>query len=266
MAKARASLAGVTVSLGVMNFDVDLVPATRAKADKRAADNVSLKRCCPTCTTGTPIKQLLFCEHKHGPFPQNELAYAVETDKGLRKVTDDEATSVKAPTVEVKSVAFSVFPAGQVTSVTMPSGNVYRMRLPAKASKATKQAYALTLALVTDESLAFVAELVVKGATKLYRGVARDGMITLTELYRPSLFHEPDGADVACDEALVDVGRAMVAEMVADFDPEAWDSAAEARLVALQAAADAGETPPVPTEFQAATAAAEDLLSLLQAA
>lgn len=268
MARPRASLAGVTVSFGVVNFVVDLVPATRAKADKRAADNVSLKRCCPECKgkQATPIRQKLFCEMGHGPFPQNELAYAVETENGLRKVDDQAVSEVKSSTVEVKAVAFSVFPAEQVEAATMPSGNVYRMRVPAKATKATKQGYGLMVHLVNDPSLAFVAELVVKGATQLYRGIYRDGMLTLTELYRPSLFHEPEDVYTEVPEALVKAGRAMLNEMVGEFDPAEWDSAAERRLVALQAAADAGEDPPEPTEFEVATAAAEDLLSLLRQA
>lgn len=263
--KARASLAGVTVSFGVVNFVVDLVPATRAKADKRSAESVALLRACPTCTEGVAVKQTLVCEKGHGPLPQSTLAQAVMVDGELRKLNPAEAEKLKTPEVEAKTVSFSVFPADQVEAVTMPSGNVYRMRLPRKAPEATVKAYGLMLELVGDAGVAFLAELVVKGVSKLYRGVSRDGMVTLTELVRPSMFYEPDGADVTVDERMVAAGRAMVAEMVTDFDPDGWESAAATRVEALVEAARAGKVGEVAEpEFQAATAAAEDLLDLLQ--
>lgn len=265
--KVRASLAGVTVSCGVISFDADLVPATKAKADKRAANSTALTRVCPTCTEGTKIKQRLICEHGHGPFPQTELEFATEVDGVLMKVDPDEVAEAKVPPVDAKTVSFSVFPAAQVEAVTLPSGNVYRLRLGAKPSRATMQAYALLRELVAAPDRAFLAELVVKGVSKLYRGIARDGMITLTELYRPSLFHVPDGADVEVDERTVGVGATVVAEMLQDFDPDAWESAAEARLAALQAAASKGSEATEVTEDAAkATEIALRLLALLSEA
>jgi non-homologous end joining protein Ku len=264
--KVRASLTGVTVSCGVISFDVDLVPATRAKADKRAANSPSLTRVCPSCEDPVRIKQVLRCESGHGPLSQNDLQYATTVDDVLVKVDPDEVATASVPTVEARSVAFSVFRAVDVEQATLPSGNVYRMRLPAKPSKATLQAYALMRDLVADTDLAFLAELVIKGVSKLYRGIARDGMITLTELYRPSLFHAPDGADVETNGSMTVAARAMVAEMVATFDPSEWESAAERRLQALQAAAEAGEDVEEPTMVPPATVAAEDLLALLRSA
>lgn len=270
--KVRATLSGVTVSCEVISFDVDLVPATRAKADKRAANSVapSVVRICPTCEEPTRIKQLLVCDHPqhhHGPFTSDELGHATEVDGELVKFTPEDVPKAKTPTVDAKSVAFSVFPASEVERATLPSGNIYRMRLPAKATKSTLQAYALMRELVADSDLAFIAELVVKGVSKLYRASARgDGMITLAELMRPSLFHEPDGADATCDERTVAAGRKMVAAMVAPFDPTEWESAAEERLKALQAAVAAGVSPEPPTAVQPASAAAEDLLDLLRSA
>lgn len=265
MAKVRASLAGVTVSCGVISFDVDLVPATKAKVDKDAANSTTLKRVCPKCADPTRMKQWLMCENGHGPISQSELDYAVEVDGDLHKVDEAEMEALKDPVVEAKTVAFSIFPADQVEATTLPSGNVYRLRLPAKPSAATVSAYALLLDLVADASLAFLAELVVKGVSKLYRGVARDGMITLTELYRPSLFHPADGADVACDARLVEAGRAMIAGMVADFDPAGWESAAESRLQALREAAAKNE--PI-VEFVAPpqSVSADEVLELLRLA
>lgn len=265
--KVRASLTGVTVSCGVISLDVDLVPATRAKADKRAANSTALTRVCPTCTEGAKIKQLLICENGHGPFAQGDLHHATEVDGVLKKVDPDEVAEAQVPTVDAKSVIFSVFPAAQVEAATLPSGNVYRMRLGAKPSRATMQAYGLLRELVADSELAFISELVVKGVSKLYRGIARDGMITLTELYRPSLFHSPEQVDAVVDEAMATVGRSMVAETVQDFDPAAWESAAEARLAALQAAASAGTEPEEVNEDAAkATEIALRLLDLLSEA
>lgn len=263
--KVRASLVGVTVSCGVISFDVDLVPATKKNADKRAANSPSLTRVCPHCVDATRIKQTLRCENGHGPLSQNDLEYATAGDDGLVKVDPGEVEEAKVPVVEARTVAFSVFPASDVERATMPSGNIYRMRLPAKPSKATLQAYALMLDLVADTDLAFLAELVVKGVSKLYRGIARDGMITLTELLRPSLFHAPDGAEVVRSDSLETAARAMVAEMVATFDPTEWESAAERRLQALQAAA-ANDEAHQPEVVPPATAAAEDLLELLRQA
>jgi non-homologous end joining protein Ku len=262
--KVRASLTGVTVSCGVISFDVDLVPATKAKADKRAANSPSLTRICPHCVDPARIQQKLFCENGHGPLSQNDLEHATTVDDVLVRVDPDDVAEAAVPTVEARSVAFSVFRSADVERATLPSGNIYRMRLPAKPSKATRQAYALMLDLVADADLAFIAELVIKGVSKLYRGVARDGMITLTELMRPSLFHAPDGVDVEFQPALAVAARTMIDEMVSTFDPDEWESAAESRLRALQAAAEAGaaEELVVPP----ATAAAEDLLTLLRRA
>lgn len=262
--KVRASLAGVTVSCGVISFDVDLVPASKKNADKRAANSPSLTRVCPQCVDAIRIKQVLMCEEGHGPLSQNDLEYATTVDDELVRVDPDEVAEAKIPTVDARSVAFAVFRADEVERATLPSGNIYRMRLPAKPSRATLQAYALMLDLVADTDLAFLAELVIKGVSKLYRGIARDGMITLTELLRPSLFHEPDGADVENNGSMTAAARAMIAEMVTTFDPTEWESAAERRLQALQAAAEAGEDAKEPTTVPPATAAAEDLLTLLR--
>jgi non-homologous end joining protein Ku len=264
--KVRASLTGVTVSCGVISFDVDLVPATRKNEDKRAANSTSLSRACPLCEDAVPVKSQLVCENGHGPIAQNELHHATLIDDVLVKVDEDEVAKAKVPVVEARTVAFSVFRAADVDQATMPSGNIYRMRLPAKASRATTQAYALMLDLLADADLAFLAELVVKGVSKLYRGIVRDGMITLTELLRPSLFHVPDGVEVPGGGAMAAVGRAMVMEMVGTFDPAEWESAAEERLKALQAAAEAGSDVEVPFTAPPMTAAAEDLLERLRRA
>jgi uncharacterized protein YlaI len=261
--KVRATLTGVTVSCGVISFDVDLVPATRAKADKRAANSPSLTRVCPRCEDPVQIKQILQCEVGHGPFSSADLSYATTVDGTLVKVDPDEVAAAAVPVVEARSVAFSVFRSADVERTTLPSGNVYRMRLPVKPPKATLQAYALMLDLVADTDLAFLAELVVKGVSKLYRGIARDGMITLTELYRPSLFHAADGTEVACGAQMISMGRAMVAEAIETFDPEAWESGAERRLQALQAAA-AGDVVEEPAAVPSVTATAENLLALLR--
>lgn len=264
--KVRASLTGVTVSCGVISFDVDLVPATRKNEDKRAANSTALTRACPECVGAVPVKSVLTCENGHGPLVQNELHHATSVDGVLLKVDAEEVAKAKVPTVEARTVAFSVFRAADVDRATMPSGNIYRMRLPTKASKATTQAYSLMLDLLADPDLAFLAELVVKGVSKLYRGIVRDGMITLTELMRPSLFHAPDGVEVPDGGAMAEVGRAMVMEMVGTFDPAEWESAAEERLKALQAAAEAGQEVEVPFTAPPMTAAAEDLLERLRRA
>jgi non-homologous end joining protein Ku len=264
--KVRASLTGVTVSCGVISFDVDLVPATRKNEDKRAANSVALSRCCPQCEDAVAVKSQLTCENGHGPLAQNELHYATAIDGALVKVSMDEVQAAKTPAVDARTVQFSVFRAAEVEQATLPSGNIYRMRMPAKASKATTQAYALMLDLLADTDLAFLAELVVKGVGKLYRGIVRDGMITLTEMIRPSLFHVPEGVDVPDDSPMAAAGRAMVMEMVGTFDPADWESAAEERLKALQAAAEAGSAVGLPLTAPAMTAAAEDLLERLRQA
>jgi non-homologous end joining protein Ku len=265
-AKVRASLTGVTVSCGVISFDVDLVPATRKNEDKRAANSVALSRCCPQCEGAVAVRSELKCENGHGPLVQNELHYATAIDGVLLKVDAEEVKAAKAPVVDAKTVEFSVFRAAEVEAATLPSGNIYRMRLPAKASKATTQAYSLMLDLLADTDLAFLAELVVKGVSKLYRGIVRDGMLTLTELMRPSLFHVPDGVDVPADSPMAAAGRAMVMEMVGTFDPAEWESAAEQRLAALQAAAEADNDIEAPVMTPPMTAAAEDLLERLRRA
>lgn len=257
MAKTRATASNVTVSLGLVSFPVDLVPATRSKATK--ADDVSTKMVCPTCAPNelNTVEQRYHCSThaEHGPFAPGDVARALVVGGELRPVEPGQLQEV-AGSAPSGVADLTVYPAGQVEEHTMPSGNIYRLR-----AKGSPGHYGLMLELVADRNVAFLTEVTNKGATKLYRLIARHGALVLVELVRPSEFHEPEPVEVVLDEKLLPAGRALVESMLDEFDPANFADLRKTRLVAL--AAQVAPEIEVPAERPAVSVAA-DLMELLR--
>lgn len=230
MALTKATASDVTVSLGLVSFPVDLVPATRSKSTK--STEASTKMVCPTCAPKTlnPLQQRYVCsgDASHGPFGKGDAVTALVVDGVLHLPTRGlVAEAVEAQGVR-GNIELTVYPAVQVEAHTMPSGNIYRLR-----PRANPEHYALVLELAGDRDVAFLGEVTLKGVTKLYRVVTRDGGLVLTELVRPSEFHVPEPVDVAFDPKLLAPGRLLVESLVEDFDPGAFADRRKERLAAL---------------------------------
>jgi non-homologous end joining protein Ku len=242
---SRATLVDVTVSLGVISFQVDMIAAQRSKKNA-ASETTKFKNVCPTCVSAVPLKQEYWCEHRHGPFGAKDADKAVAEGTVLTKVTPEAIETAKKPAVDTRTVDLHVFPAAPIETSTLPGGGQYRLR-PKRNTKGAKynagelQQYELLVNLVANGELAFVAEVVVKGVSNLYRCVAQDGMLTLIGLIRPddvvvrSFLDMPDPPEVP--ERLLVTGQRMVEEMTEQFDPTAWSDGAQLRLKELREAA-----------------------------
>jgi non-homologous end joining protein Ku len=258
MAAARPTASNVTVSFGLISFPVDLVPATRSKSTK--AESVSKKTVCPTCTEPNPVSQVYKCEKGHGPFAKGDTKTALQIDGALHWPKPEQLAELAVADGVRGVVALTVHPAEQVEAHTMPAGNIYRLR-----PRDNVEHYALVLALVEDAKVAFLCEVTNKGATKLYRALARDGLLVLAELVRPSEFHQPDTApDISFDPKLLATGRMLVETLVEEFDPATFADKRKARLVAM-----AGDVPADENDDRtdrAAVQAAADLTELIRQA
>lgn len=222
----RAVLKGVVISFGIINAMVDLVPVQQSKAT-RARSNISTTNLCPTCEGDVPLVHQMACPHGHGAFSSDDARKGVTVEGVLTPTTTEAVAEAREATVKAKTADLSVFKADQVETATMPSGNMFRLRSGPTAT------YGLLLKLVDDRSLAFVCEMVVKGKTCLYRAVAQNGTIVLTELVRPErmLPHEP--VDVDVDERVLANARRLAQVMVEEFVPADWADERQARLAEL---------------------------------
>lgn len=247
MARTRATASNVTVSLGLVSFPVDVVPATRSKASE-----VSTKMVCPLCAPDklSAVEQRYHCSHDsaHGPFTQGELSRALVVGGEMRPVTAEDLAEING--ARSTGVELTVHPAVQVEAHTMPSGNIYRLR-----PKGAADHYGLMLELVRDTGVAFLAEFTNKGASRLYRLVARHDVLVLTELVRPSEFHEPEPVEARCDGRLLPTARMLVDSLLDEFDPESFVDRRRERLVAL--AAECAPVEELPVKRPAASVADE---------
>jgi hypothetical protein len=253
----RAVLSGVTVSFGIIMARVDLVPVQASKAT-RAKSNISTTNLCPTCEGDVPLKSQLWCEHNHGPFSTNDARKAVTVDGELKATTAEAVAEAKAPSIPEKTAMLSVFRAEPVETATMPSGNMFRLRTEPSMT------YSLLLKLVGDRSLAFVCEMVVKGKTCMYRAIAHDGTIVLTELVRPERMNPYEPAQVGeVDEQVLANARRLATVMVEEFVPANWADERQARLEGLGGSEPAPVNEERDSDVKAATA---DLVAMLEAA
>ena len=248
----RAFASGVSLTLfGTTTILVDLLPA------RRSDSTADTKLVCPSCEDGVKLDQQYACSAnpKHGPFTNSDAHRAIAIDGMLRKVTTEELEALKAPTTPNGEAEFSVFQAAEVEAQTMPSGSVYRAR-----PKSNAKIYHMLVDLVSDRSLAFIAELTLRGSQKLYRLVARDGLLTLVELIRPGEFHDIEVAGAEYDAALlVELtkfikGSGDYAGILGEFNGDAWRNVHRERAEAL---AEAKRDPNSPTPETIEVAARE---------
>lgn len=185
----RAIASDVSLQIfGTVFLPVDIVSARRS-------DEIKKEMVCPTCSEAHKLSQRYHCteNEEHGPFTSKNAHRAILVDGQLKKLTESEIEELTRPELPAGTAVVRVFPAADVERETMPGGSIYRIR-----PRVGAEAYALIVELVEstairkDNRLAFCCELTVRNVTKLYRIIARDGILTLVELIRPGEFHEMD--------------------------------------------------------------------------
>ncbi len=180
---SSATAAGVTVSLGLINFQVS-VHSTVGEDTGSTLSNV--------CTHGhAPRKprQTLVCPECGNAGDKAPMLKAREVGETLHVIPAEIIERAGVVGTEFKGqLDLSVHPADEVDAVLVPAGKVYYLNLKTP-TKASLEAYAVMSALVTQRAdLAFLARTHMRGATNLFRlGAISGGVMTLTMLADPFL-------------------------------------------------------------------------------
>jgi non-homologous end joining protein Ku len=254
-----SSASNVTVSLGLISFHVDLLSAVQSKQARTAGASTLLT--CPVCHEDgghSPLKQRYFCEQNHGPFAKADAVKALSVDNEITPAPAEKVAAAVEVQGDRTAIELTIHPASEVEQATVSTGNVYRLK-----PRANEAQYALMLELARNEDVAFIGEYTNKGATLLYRIVARGELLVMTELVRPDRVtpaFELEPFEV--DARLLETGRVLVSSLVEPFDPAAWADRRKAKLNDLAAKLRA-LTPVEATDSSAADTAGE-LLELLR--
>ena len=257
--KVRASGGSdVTVGFlsGLVNVQVDLVPL------KKSDQQVKTKMICDECDEPVGLKERYVCPNDadHGPWTRGSAARAVEIDKELKPVTDEQLAELREPELPKGEVQFQVFPADQVDPVTIIGGAAYRIR-----PRGTPAVLAALVDLVADESRAFLGEITIRSQQKMVRCIVRDGNLVLVELVRPGEFNEPEEYPTEYPAELLEALEGNVDKMTSDFDPEAFHSYHRERAATLEAQLrDPNAPKPEKKTPVAASDGTEGLIALLQ--
>lgn len=230
-AKVRAAASDTTIALGLVRTIVDVVPA------RKGDGALSLKLICPSCPTETRPRQEYVCtKDESHRFSSDEADRAIEVDKTLRRVTEDEINEIKESNLPAGEINLLVVPAADVEQATLASGALYRLRPKAE----NDQAYGLLAAFLSDPQYAFICEMTMRSAQKFYRCFVWRGVIVLQELVRPSEFHEADPINIPVDPRLQKMGAKLIEGLVEPFDPEKFANKIRERAAALAEAKRSG--------------------------
>lgn len=224
MAKPIASDVSITV-LGLISFSADLVPLTES-----ARKEQSFRMVCPDCEAPTPSQQGYTCSEGHGPYSSGQMRKALEVDRVLSFVTQEEIADVKQTELPAKVANFGLYPSKDVLAATYPTGAVYRLRVE-KAVDAVK----VVTALVKEGTYRFVAEvnLGARSGQKLFQLAEWCGHLVIEELARPELVSPLSPVETTVDAKLIAKAGELAATQVEDFDPTAFSSKVRARAMAL---------------------------------
>lgn len=259
MTATRSTASNVTISLGLISFHVDLLSAVQSKQAKAAGAATVLT--CPTCHDDeihSPLKQRYFCERNHGPFAKIDAVKALSVDDEITPAPADKVAEAVVAQGDRTAIDLTVHPADEVEACTISTGNVYRLK-----PRDNEAQYALMLELARNPSMAFVGEYTNKGATLLYRIVARGDLLVMTELVRPDRVTAPFSVPpVEVDGRLLETGKALVSSLTEPFDPAAWADRRKAKLNDLATKLKALE--PMAVADSSASNTATDLLELLR--
>lgn len=266
--KQRAVASNVSISLGMANVLVDIVPAAVSNKDKDS----QFKMICPECTEPTSVSQKYVCAHDHGPyFPYEVTRRAQVIDGEMVEVSQDEINEVKGAPADdeeraPKTLSLDVVDADDFTAATLPGENIWRFRPNAKTT--SMDGYVLIRHLVKAADTAgkvLVGELTIRETPRVVKlGVWR-GQIIAHAVMRPDDIAEADPIpDTEPSEKLQALGAAVLEQLAVEFDPANFRNEIRERAKALAArkAENPGATilPITPT---AKAAKADDLEAVL---
>lgn len=255
--KARAKTSAGNVSMtfdlhlstGTFTAELELDVTTLRREDK-ARKFTSL---CPHCHGG--LTQHLACD-EHGAIEYDDVVKGKRLDDdSLVPVTQEEIETVNAPTLETGRFRVGVYDGKSVDHATFTNGAAYRLRPSMQKAGSKKrptpakwlQAYAILHGLVSDRSIAVLAEWTNRGATKLYRIEPFGAQLVLRELVRPEEIVAEDDLDVP--EIAADLIANARQGVIADhFDPAEFADQRTKRAQALVEAKAAGTEVVMPTE------------------
>lgn len=253
---AKPATKDATLSLlgGLLTLNVDVLPA------KIAEERVTLTYIIPDIDEPTRPEQMYVDPADPArQWKPGQLDKARDVDGILYRVDPDEVAEAKTPLLPTGQIDVTSFPAEQVEKVCRPSGALYRLR-----PKAAPHVYAMLVDLLADRTVAFVAELTIRGNQRMYRVESWNGALILQEQVRPGEFYAAEDYSKEYPEALLDKMQTAVSTTVEDFDPDTYRSFLRDRAAELDAAKrDPNAAPVVKVAPRPKVDDAEALMALL---
>ncbi len=258
LTRQRAVASGIQIQLGLLTLVVDAIPVRRPGLSK-----TGFSRRCPECAVPARVTQVYSCADQHGPFKESELGRGRDVDGEFVAVSEEEYEEAMGTGIAKGEWPLSVFPADQVTSVTLPDESAYRLR-PGKGT--SNKLYGILLGIASDARYALVGELAVKGAAKPYRLTVWGEMLIAQSIIRPDDLTVPEGTNAEEPDAkIAEMAKALLEGELTDFDADTFRSQRAERLAALDEAKRSGDGVVVPMVAKVAATGEADVLSLLQA-
>jgi non-homologous end joining protein Ku len=267
-----ATSAGVTLSFGMIAVAVSVHGAVGED------DSRSMKIVCEHGHAATPVKQRLTCGviYADGTACGNDgseepFTRARQVGDGFVVIPPEVIEKDKeASAVFKKSIALSVHPLHEVTSVLMPSGKSYYLSIKAASASAVLN-YTLLSRLVTDNpDKAFMAKFTLRSATSLFQLVsAGAGTLVLRQMADADLVREHPSIPFAdLDERTLELAGMLAEQQLTPF-LVAEHGSGKSSIIADYAAS---QTPVTPVDVASvakpeatASATVSDLTAALEA-
>lgn len=271
----RAAEAGVKVSFGMMNMEVNLYTG-ELTAGK---NSVKMRNCCPTCyeknKEAVGLGMRFYCPDDHGPFDNSTALKASENEDGTFSIVgnSDEVKEQKSEVVllEKKQMELEFLMASDVL------GNFFLADKVWVVQPTGKEAFFTVLLDMMDQDGMIHG---VDGGARIGVGTIRirdtehvvrlsrwfDQMV-LVKLLRPEdckTFPSPIAADVS--EKNVKMIQTLISLETVEFDPERFSDQSRARLLAWKKARETGVTVDVPKPKAQAKDQNDALSAMLEAA
>lgn len=233
----RAFKSNLTVSFGVVTFQVDLIPP------RNTGDDTTFESACPTCHTNDPAARATKlsvsyrCPLGHGPFSASETLKAAADDNVMRVIgTNAEVRAAKDgvdPTPN--QLVLRPFYAEEVEANTYPIGTAYVL-----VQKGRSAGFPLLLSLLDHaghlkgedgRGLVLIGEVTLRESRKLVQIRRWNDLLVIQELARPDDLKSGFAvcADPADERFLAPVTALMSAEAKV-FDPNEFLNPQRKRL------------------------------------
>jgi non-homologous end joining protein Ku len=241
-----ATSAGVTLSFGMIAVTVSVHGAV-GEDDSRA-----MKIVCSNGHAATPVKQRLTCGvvHADGKPCGNDgsiqdFGRAREVDGGFVVIPPEVIEKDKeASAAYKKSIALSVHPASEVTSVLMPSGKSYYLSIKQQSASALLNYTLLSRLVTANPDKAFMAKFTLRSATSVFQLVAAgEGTLVLRQMADADLVREhPSIGFTDLDERTLELAGLVAEQQLTPF-LVAEHGSGKSSIIADYAATQTPQTP-----------------------